>query len=177
MKVMRSKYISKPILYVCLVAVVLVLFYDLWRLILLILSDDASSRVPTGILAKSFWVGLRFDFSIASYIMLVMSILAVIPFIDIARNRKVRTVHSWLLSIMVGVTFFVHLADIEFFKYFNVRLNGVAMQWGDTPEMMLSLIWNTYPVIRYMILYAVILAGFVFVVRWLQKKILDRSPV
>jgi len=171
---MKSKYISRPILYVCLAAVVLILFYELWRLILLILSDDVSSQVPAGVLARSFLVGLRFDFAIASYIMLVMSILAVIPFFDIERNRKVRTVHTWLLTILVGVTFFVHLADIEFFKYFNVRLNGVATQWGDTPEIMLSLIWNTYPVIRYFILYTVVLAAFVFVIRWLQKKFLNR---
>ncbi len=164
-----SRYISRPGIYCLLVGIVLVAFFELWRLILLAIVDDGAANVPVAILAKSFLVGVRFDILIASFIMMPLSLLAVIPLVDIARNRTVRFVHTIILSLCAAGAFSLHLADIEFFDFFNVRLNGIAGQWDDTPGMMIQMVWETYPVIGYLILYAVVLAAFIWVVRRLQR--------
>ena len=59
------KYISQTTLYYFLIAGSLVAFQQLWRLILLVRTTEMAEAVPTGILARSFLVGLRFDLAIA----------------------------------------------------------------------------------------------------------------
>ncbi|MDH4157919.1 MAG: sulfatase-like hydrolase/transferase [candidate division Zixibacteria bacterium] len=174
---LRTKYISGPAIYCVLLSILLALFFELWRLILLVLVDDWASEIPTGVVMQSFVVGWRFDFAIASFILMPLAVLGLLPFIDIARNRLVRKIHTWLAAVMAAAVFFLHLADIEFFDFFNVRLNGMALQWEDTPGMMLSMIWETYPVIRYLVLYAVVLAAFVLAMRRLQRKVLDSREI
>ncbi len=174
---LRTKYISGPAIYCLLLSVLLALFFEFWRLILLLLVDDWASGIPVGVVMQSFVVGWRFDFAIASFIMLPLAVLGVLPLIDIARNRLVRKIHTWLIGVMAAAVFFLHVVDIEFFNFFNVRLNGMALLWGDTPGIMLSMIWKTYPVVGYLILYGVVVVGFVLGVRWLQRKVLDGREI
>ena len=171
----KTKFISVPAVYALISAAVLVLFLGLWRLILLLLSGGLSTDVPGSILFEAFLVGVRFDFVIISYIGALLLLIGFLPFIDIQRSKIVRRICFWLLVILTAVMFLVHLVDIEFFKFFNARLNGMAFIWHDTPAFVISMIWGMYPVVRYLLLYAVILAAFVMVVRWLQRKVVIES--
>ncbi|MDD3732235.1 MAG: sulfatase-like hydrolase/transferase [candidate division Zixibacteria bacterium] len=171
----KTRFISVPAVYVLITAAVLVLFLALWRFILMLLSGGLSSAVPGDVLFKAFIVGLRFDFIIVSYIGTVIYVLGIIPFIDIQRSKFMRRLGYVLLFVYTAVIFFVHLADIEFFKFFNTRLNGMALIWQDTPEFVITMIWGMYPVIKYLILYAVILAAFFLLMRRLQRKVVTDS--
>ncbi|MEA2030029.1 MAG: sulfatase-like hydrolase/transferase [candidate division Zixibacteria bacterium] len=75
------------------------------------------------------------------------------------------------IAAVTSVTFFIHLCDIEFFKFFNSRLNGSALQWMDTPGFMISMIWQTYPVVWYLLLYVVMLTLFIYVAFKLLRRI------
>jgi len=171
----KTRFISVPAIYALLTAAVLLLFLGLWRFILLVLSGGLASEVPGAVLCKAFLVGMRFDFIIISYIGTVLLILGVIPYLDIQRSKIIRRICYWLLLVFTAVIFFIHLADIEFFKFFNARLSGMAFIWHDTPEFIISMVWGMYPVIWYLILYAVILTTFILVMRWLQRKVIVNS--
>jgi len=173
----KSKYISAPAVYSFSVAAVLVLFLALWRFILLILSDGFQADVPAGVLMESFLVGMRFDIVIISYLGLLCLFPGVIPPIDIQRHKKSRKFLTIFLFILTSAMFLFHLADIEFFKYFNARLNGVALIWHDSPVIALSMIWGMYPVIRYFLMYAALVIAFIFIVRYLQRRLLDKRTV
>ncbi len=152
-------------------ALLLMLFFESWRLILLVHSQDMAGSVPTGTLIKSFLIGARFDFRVVSAIVLPLYLLAIIPKIDISTSRTMRRVNLLILYFITGIVFLFHLIDIEFFNYFNTRLNGSALLWSDTPLASLSMIWDTYPVIWYLLLYAVILTIFILLMRWLTARI------
>ncbi|MBN1212070.1 MAG: sulfatase-like hydrolase/transferase [candidate division Zixibacteria bacterium] len=171
----KTRFISVPAVYTLSTAAVLLLFLGLWRFILLVLTGGLSSEVPGAVLGKAFLVGMRFDFIIISYIGTVLLILSAIPFIDIQRSRIIRRISFWLLLTFTAVIFFINLADIEFFKFFNARLSGMALIWYDTPEFIISMVWGMFPVIRYLILYAVILAAFILIMRRLQRKVIVNS--
>jgi len=175
-----SKYLSSPAVYFLLTAVTLTLFFELWRLVLLLLSGNLSQGVPAGTLFKSFLVGARFDFAISCYIILPLYLLGNLPWLDISRNKILRNVNFYLMAAVVALVFFLQVADIEFFKFFNARLNGVALAWSDTPGIVLPMIWNMYPVVRYFLLFLVFLTAFLLVMRWLRKRVIlnrARSPV
>ncbi len=171
----KNKYLSVPALYAIVMAFMFTVFFELWRFVLLLFSSEIINQVPKRILAQSFLVGLRFDFSIASYISAALYISAVIPFLEITRYKVIRWLHFGFITVIAAVTFFIHVSDIEFFKFFNSRLNGVALQWIESPDFMLSMIWQTYPVITYLLLYGVILFVFLWIVRWIMRNIINNT--
>jgi len=126
-------------------------------------------------MVESFLVGFRFDFAVACYIMIALFIPALLPFIGITKAGRAKYVYLTIISLAAAVTFLIHLADIEFFDYFNTRLNSTALSWRDTPSMMLSLVWQTYPVIRYMLFYGAVLFLFVFVLKRFQDRMLSKD--
>ena len=170
------QYISSTAIYFLAVALAMTLFFQLWRGVLLILTRSLAVHVPAAALMQSFLVGSRFDFAVSCYVTLPLAVIGSIPFIDLSRSRIVRRINVAFLLLFVALMFFVQLADIEFFRFFNYRLNGMALQWRDTPDFVVSMLWQTYPVVRYMILYLIVYALFVLVMRWLVRKVVLSRP-
>ena len=167
-----TKYMSMPALYALATVIVLALFFELWRFILLIRQWDLAAAVPGIELFKSFLIGLRFDLVIACYLTAVFYLLSIIPWLEITRRVWVRRLHLAFMIAVTAVIFFMHMIDLEFFSFFNSRLNGMALTWRDTPDMMLSMVWEMYPIIWYLILTAVVLIGFIWVMRRMQAWLL-----
>ncbi|MDH3890653.1 MAG: sulfatase-like hydrolase/transferase [candidate division Zixibacteria bacterium] len=167
-----AKYLSGPALYALATVVVLACFFELWRLALLIRQWDLAAAVPGVDLFKSFLIGLRFDLVIACYLTVVFYVLSIIPWLEITRRTWVRRVHLAFMTAVAAVIFFMHVIDLEFFSFFNSRLNGMALTWRDTPDMVLSMAWNMFPVIWYFLLILVVLLGFVWLMRRLQARLL-----
>lgn len=168
----RFRYVSNVALYFVTVAATLTIVFELWRLLTLLQLRDRAAEIPTAMLLQSFFVGLRFDFAIACYITLPLAVLGALPFIDVGRCRPARWLNTALLFILSGVAFYLCLSDIEFFKFFNTRLNGMALEWTDTPGFMVQMLWETYPVVRYTLLFAVVFIAFALLIRRLQKSLL-----
>ncbi len=170
-----GKYISASALYAGSMVLLLLLFSELWRFILMLHSHDLSSAIPSFILLKSFLIGARFDLRVISPVVLLLFLLGTIPFLDISRSRFIRKVNSILLGVIAAVIFFLHLVDIDFFSYFNSRLNGSALLWSDRPGDIFSMIWHSYHVIWSLLLYLVILFAFLFLVRFITNRILQST--
>ena len=171
-----SRHISKPAVYVLGVALLLVVFLALWRLLLLVFTLESARAIPGSILLHSFVVGARFDFRTVSVLMAPLLLLAILPRLDIGRSRIMRRIHHGLTVLAAAVLFFLHVADIEFFKYFNTRLNGSALLWSDRPGDVVSMIWDTYPVGWYLLLWLAVLALFAWLLyRW-QELTVGRRP-
>ncbi len=167
---LKSRYISGPALYSFAIWSLLIIFFQLWRFILLLNLGDRIEAIPGTVIFESFIVGLRFDIAIACYMTVILYFLAVIPGIEVLKNRIMRRINLSILFISTSIVFFIHLCDIEFYKFFNSRLNGMALQWTEDPGFMFSMIWETYNVIFYFILYFAVLGLFV----WLVSKVVNR---
>ncbi|MBK7090725.1 MAG: LTA synthase family protein [bacterium] len=170
-----NRLVSPIAVYYIAVAILLALFFEVWRGITLFALFDRASAIPASTITGSFLVGLRFDFAIACYITLPLMLLGFLPFVDVTRSKLSRVVNTALLYLAAATAFFIHLADIEFFKFFNTRLNAMALEWSDSSEFIQSMIWESFPVVRYLLLFALVSVGFVFAVRFLQKRILRNA--
>lgn len=156
------------------------LFFELWRLTLLIHQWNRAADIPSLVLLKSFLIGMRFDLVIACYIAVFLYVLSIIPGLDISRRRFMRIINLGLLIPLTAVIFFMHMIDLEFFSFFNARLNGMALTWQDTPDMMLSMVWDMYPVVRYLLLLVVVVGLFIWIMRrWQHLLLIKRkaSPI
>lgn len=156
-------YVSGPALYAFGTGLILLIFSELWRLLVLFFMRDHAQGIPWEAILESFWVGARFDFKIVSTIVLILFVLGGIPGLDIVRSRLSRKINYGVLSVLTAILFFIHLADIEFFMNFNARLNGSALMWNDTPGDTVAMVWSSFPVVRYLLLYAAILGLFLFI--------------
>ncbi len=171
-----SKYLSGPALYALATVGTLVLFFELWRLILLVHQWNRAADIPSLVLMKSFLIGMRFDLVIACYITVFLYVLSIIPGLDISRRRFVRMINLGLLIPLTAVIFFMHMIDLEFFSFFNARLNGMALTWQDTPDMALSMVWDMYPVVRYLLLLVVVVGLFIWIMRrWQRRLLIERE--
>lgn len=170
-----TRFVSPIAVYYIAAAILLALYFEVWRGIALIVLVDRASDIPLLTIAESFLVGLRFDFAIACYISLPLILLGFLPYIDITRSRLALTINTILLYLSAAIAFFIHLADIEFFKFFNTRLNAMALEWSDSSDFIQSMIWESFPVVRYLLLFALVSAGFVYSIRFLQRRILPKA--
>ena len=95
---LKNRLSSNVASYFLLVAISLTAFFTLWRLILLLFTYDSSADIPVAALFGSFIVGLRFDFSIASYITVFLVVIGMIPRADVGRVKFVRrqSLQWWL---------------------------------------------------------------------------------
>lgn len=157
-------WLSREAVFFFLVGIVWLGFAAVWRLIFILRNYDSSVEAPLSVLAQSFVVGARFDSVMIAYVIAPLLLLSVIPYLEISRNTFWRRLLLGILCASAAVVFLVHLVDLEFFAFFHQRLNGMALTWSDTPGMMMSLVWDTYPVIRWLLLWGVMTAGFVWVV-------------
>jgi len=171
----NTRYISSSAVYILATAVLLTLFFEFWRFVLMLFSHELASGVPAGVLLKSFVVGARFDFRTTSIMLVPLALVAVLPGVDIARHPIVRRVHYLVTVVMASIVFFFHLVDIEFFRFFHTRLNGSALLWEDSPGDVVSLVWSTYPVIRMIIMWIVVTAAFALILKWLLNRIVVRN--
>lgn len=142
----------------CLLTTGLLLaFAQLWRLILLLATADRAQDIPLWDMLGSFVVGFRLDMVVAAIALIPLTLLTLFPFSRVRALGIFVLAFIWLFG---ALTFFAHLADIEFFKFFNLRLNGVAMIWRETPGQMFDTVWSTYPVMLYLALYISTIALF-----------------
>ncbi len=153
------------------------MFFELWRLLTLLQLRERAANVPADVIAQSFLVGLRFDFSIACYITAPLLLLGILPGIDVSRVRIVRWFNNLLLFVIAIVAFYICESDIEFFKFFNTRLNSMALEWNDTPGFVVTMLWESFPVVRYLLLLTVIGIVFIWLILRMQRTLLvKRKP-
>lgn len=164
-RIVWRRFLAGPPLFFLATAALLVLSLGLWRLVLLVRNWSAAVDIPVATLLESFVIGARFDFRIVSAILLPLFLIGSLPHINVVRCRVMRRVILATVSALTLTMFLLHLVDLEFFSFFNTRLNGSVLLWSDTPGDVLWMVWDSYPVVWYLILYAVISAAFILLLR------------
>jgi phosphoglycerol transferase MdoB-like AlkP superfamily enzyme len=118
-----------------------------------------------GDLWDAYFLGLRYDLRMISILMLVMLLLGGIPPLNPFRSNRAKT--GWMIVLWIGtiVTLFFFIADFAHYAYLSQRLNASVMNYLDDAAISMSMVWQTYPVIR-MVLGIVVLA---FCMMWIIR--------
>lgn len=126
-----------------------------------------SDAVPYGSL---LWMGLRFDCRTVGVACLLFFILGLIkplnPFAT--QTGKILAFTLWTILIIIFILFYV--ADFAHYAYLDTRLSVGVMDYLRDTKTSLGMIWETYPVIWVLLVFA---AG-TFLLNLLVRKIYHR---
>lgn len=146
-------------------ALLLMVVLSLLRLALLIYNRDMILDTSASVVLEGFANGLRFDLRLTTYLLIPL-LLALFS----ARAMAARGVmRAWLL-VTTSVVIFLGCLELDFYKEFHQRLNGLVFQYiKEDPKTVLSMIWYGYPVVQYLVAWGVGTLG----LHWLLLR-LDR---
>ncbi|MGK2913295.1 MAG: LTA synthase family protein [Porticoccaceae bacterium] len=125
---------------------------SLSRALLLIRNHVLAESVPWTDLATGFVIGMRFDLIIASYLLLI-------PMLALALRRGLqpRKLYVVWFSLSAALLTFLGIVELDFYHEFHARLNSLVFQYlREDPGTVASMLWNGFPVARYLLLWLVI---------------------
>jgi len=167
----RWRHILVPeALFTAGIYVLLLALFAGLRLLFLWRNASMAQQIPSDLLAQSFWVGLRFDLAVSSYLLIPFFLLLLV-----LRGRR----QSWLLAgiiAAVGGVVFSGLAEIEFYRELEFRFNTVVFEYLNHPRIVAGMAWEGYPVLRYLLVWAALMCFFAGACSWLYRRILLPAP-
>jgi phosphoglycerol transferase MdoB-like AlkP superfamily enzyme len=139
------------------------------RLLLWWRNADFGSDAPPGVIAQSFLVGLRFDLAVGAYLMILLCLpLVILP----SGGRR------WARRIFLAVfplLLLLGVAEAEFYREFSVRYNNLVFEYLKHAGIVSGMIWEGYPVLRYLAGWTLLTGLFLLLERWWWSRCL-RTP-
>ncbi|UCB52495.1 MAG: sulfatase-like hydrolase/transferase [Candidatus Zixiibacteriota bacterium] len=134
-----------------------------------------ASGIPLSTLFYSFFIGVRFDLVVISWILIPLFILSYLPLVSIDRMKPARVVILTILVVCFSLLFLLSLVDIEYFGEFGSRLNHWFLEYSDQPDMAWYVAWSGYPVVLYFLLLAALIFVFGFFLTRMSGWIFSRK--
>jgi len=165
----------KNIRYLALVMLFFLVIFAFIRGLLLWRYIDLAQGIDAGTMIKAFFVGLRFDLTVTGYLVAPVALIGLLPRIGFSSSRITRRISTIYLTIVSISAFFLNIVDLEFFGQFNTRLNHLALQWWDTPEMVLQMLWESFSLPLYLLFTLILVVGIYLVLRLISKVTFNRE--
>ncbi len=157
-----GKLIPAEIRFTAGIGILLLLLFSVLRLILLLRNQPLWAETPARLLLHSFLVGLRFDLAVTAY--LLIPLLLVLLVLGSRANR-------WLpvgLIALVSPLLLLGIAEAEFYREFESRFNALVFEYLGHPVIVGGMIWDGYPVLKYLLLWSALVALLIWGCRQLQ---------
>ncbi|WP_077525801.1 LTA synthase family protein [Metapseudomonas resinovorans] len=142
--------VKSHLAFTLLSALALMLMYSLLRVALLVYNSDQIGDSPASVFVEAFFNGLRFDLRVVVFALvpLLLSLFSV-------RAMAARGLHRLWLTLFASLTLFLGISELDFYREFHQRLNGLVFQYlQEDLGTVASMIWNGFPVGRYLIAWA-----------------------
>ncbi len=143
--------LRQHLLFTVLSGVLLIVLYSLLRLVLLVYNHELIGDTTANDLLEAFGNGLRFDLRLVTF--------ALAPLILVIGSRRLMAARTWQLtwlSVVISLTLFLGVLELDFYREFHQRLNALVFQYlGEDPATVMSMLWHGFPVVRYLIAWAV----------------------
>ncbi|MFJ7798094.1 LTA synthase family protein [Pseudomonas sp. NPDC096950] len=143
--------VKSHLAYTLLCALVMMVMFSLLRVALLVYNRSMILDTPASTFLEAFANGLRFDLRLVVYL-IVPLLLALFS----ARAMAARGFFRFWLTIASSIALFLGLMEMDFYREFHQRLNGLVFQYvKEDPKTVMSMLWYGFPVVRYLLAWAV----------------------
>ena len=143
----------------------------LLRGLLLYTNLGLAEQIPVVVLSKTFLVGLRFDLFITCILGAPLVLALLLP-----GGLGTRRLALLWLGMTGAATLFAGVTELEFYREFQTRLNSIAFHYlQEDAATVSSMIWNGYPVLRYLLLWLLLCVIYLTVLRWIDRHTPKRS--
>ena len=144
---------------------VLLLVFAALRLLMLWRNGHLGSASAPLTLAQSFLVGIRFDLAIASYLLILLFLLLVLL-------RRQQALVLVVFTCLVALLTLFGIAEAEFYRELEMRFNSLVFEYLSHPDIVGGMLWSGYPVLRYLLLWALVVLLLVAGIRILYRRLL-----
>lgn len=154
-----------------------ILCFFVFRILLLIANYSFYADLDNKFfyVAKSLFIGLRFDNVVACYIMLLPLGIVLISSLFGVFNRIVMRVVSTFLQVVYILAFAITAANIPYFKYFFNHLNASIYNWLGYTETTLSMMAGEVSYYVYVVVFIAMAYGWIRLTNFYLKQ-LKRNP-
>ncbi|QJI44907.1 LTA synthase family protein [Pseudomonas sp. ADAK2] len=143
--------VKSHLAYTLLCALVMMVMFSLLRVALLVYNRAMILDTPASTFLEAFANGLRFDLRLVVYLSIPL-LLALFS----ARAMAARGFFRFWLTIASSIALFLGLMEMDFYREFHQRLNGLVFQYvKEDPKTVMSMLWYGFPVVRYLLAWAV----------------------
>ncbi|BAN49837.1 LTA synthase family protein [Metapseudomonas resinovorans] len=163
--------IRSHLAFTLLSALALMVMYSLLRLAMLVYNSDQIGDSPASVFVEAFFNGLRFDLRVVVFACapLLLCLLSV-------RAMAARTLQRIWLTLFASLTLFLGISELDFYREFHQRLNSLVFQYlQEDLGTVASMIWNGFPVGRYLIAWALATALLYLLFRSLDLRSRSRA--
>lgn len=105
------------------------LIFLILRIVLLFHVADESIDLSSALTIKSFTIGFQFDTVVLSYILVLPLLLLFIQSTFKIKRKIIPYIVTFYFTIITPIIFFLTIADIPYFKFFQNRITESAFQW------------------------------------------------
>ncbi|KWW29847.1 MAG: sulfatase [bacterium P3] len=151
-----------------------ILFFTLFRLANTLVFCLGSETPPNleGLYWKALVMGWRFDTLVSGFILFLPLIMILIGVWTRIRAKAYYAVaHHFTVTFFI-LSFVACAADIPYFLYFFTRLNAMAVNWMDSPAIVVDMIVKEPTYIGFALLFIAIATGYWFWMRRLWRRLL-----
>ena len=96
-------------------------------------------------LIHAAWIGLRFDIRLASFILLPICLVLLIPIINPMKNHFLRKIVGYYLFLCIIISVSLYAFDFGNYSYLDTRLDISSFKLLENPIIALSMAWESYP--------------------------------
>ncbi len=149
---LQNPTVKSHLAYILLSGFALMVMYTLLRIGLLVYNREMIGDTPASTFLEALFNGTRFDLRLTVYLLipLVLSLFS-------ARAMAARGFFRFWLTLVGSITLFFGLMEMDFYREFHQRLNGLVFQYvKEDPKTVLSMLWYGFPVVRYLLAWAVV---------------------
>ena len=136
--------------FTLLSAAALLALFTLLRIALLTYNRELIGSTPLATFIEAFHNGLRFDLRLVVYGVapLLLALLSV-------RAMAARRLFCWWLTAFASLNLLLGITELDFYREFHQRLNGLVFQYFEEDiATVASMLWNGFPVGRYLLAWA-----------------------
>lgn len=157
--------VGADLAYILGCALVFIVLFAIARALLLVHNSALAADIPWRDVATAFGVGFRFDLIMTCYALAPLALAMPLP----SGLGSRRWCMAWLAIAALLFSFFAVL-ELDFYHEFHARLNSLVFQYvKEDPKTVLSMLWNGFPVVRYLLLCGVLTIGAVWALRAIDR--------
>lgn len=162
--------------YLLIVYLLGIVYFTVFRLVetWAFLSNSADPIDMKGLFGYALYTGWRFDTLICCYILALPLLMMLIGEFTRWRARWWYKVAHYFINVCFTACFFACAADIPYFCYFYSRLDVVSLTWGDTPGMVVSMIFGELEYVLALLAFVAVAVSWWFATRAVFRRVLDK---
>ena len=128
-------------------------------------------------LSPAFLLGLRFDLRYVGILALLLLLAGSFPVLDPYRTVAGQRLAFWLTGVAAFMLVFFYVVDFAHYSYLSQRLNASVLNYLTDTGISTTMVWQTYPVLRILLLLVVGTWAFTKLNRWVYYRIGRELPV